>query len=235
MIRPLIPSRTDDYLGALFVSMEQSQTGTVAQCIVADNGLSEAFREKWWQPAYVTPDKPFVFSQAINLMAAADYYQSNDLLVLNDDTEIITSGWLDTLENLLEQHPKCGLLSCSFTKGCSNPSQMMPPELAAPEPTTFLLEPRVLAFIAVLIRRKAWNEIGTMDERFTGYGFEDNDYCKRALQAGWSLGVTREVVVAHGQGMFAHSSSYWKYMGQRAWNAAYQDNHYRFIEKWGSL
>ena len=36
-----------------------------------------------------------------------------------------------------------------------------------------------------------------MDERFSGYGFEDNDYCVRVRDAGMQLGIWDGCIVDH--------------------------------------
>ena len=45
-------------------------------------------------------------------------------------------------------------------------------------------EPRTVAFVCVLIPRRTIERIGLLDERFCFYGFDDNDYCRRARIAG---------------------------------------------------
>ena len=40
--------------------------------------------------------------------------------------------------------------------------------------------------------------VGHLDERFTGYGFEDNDYCRRVDRAAMLLGTYEACVVRHG-------------------------------------
>jgi GT2 family glycosyltransferase len=42
--------------------------------------------------------------------------------------------------------------------------------------------------------------IGLLDERFTGYGFDDDNYCLRARSAGYHTGITRQLRIKHGSG-----------------------------------
>jgi GT2 family glycosyltransferase len=59
-------------------------------------------------------------------------------------------------------------------------------------------EPKVLCFVCVYIRRDVLNKLGPLDERFIAYGWEDNDYCRRALADGYKLGIYDPVQVEHG-------------------------------------
>jgi GT2 family glycosyltransferase len=59
------------------------------------------------------------------------------------------------------------------------------------------VEPRVLCFIAILIPREVWQLVGELDERFTHYGCEDDDYCRRATLEGVRLGIWDQCLVGH--------------------------------------
>jgi GT2 family glycosyltransferase len=56
----------------------------------------------------------------------------------------------------------------------------------------------MLAFVCVYIPKVVYDRVGPLDERFIGYGFEDNDYCTRVLQAGLQLGIWDGCIVEHG-------------------------------------
>lgn len=232
MISVVIPSRTAEYLQVLFESMESSQPCSAVNCIVADNGLGSGFHVRWPQALYVqVPALPFCFSQAVNWGVYNVKPDTSDLLILNDDTEIVTQGWLGRLIALLAepQFAEFGLISCAVEGGVGNSDQKA---VSSPEQDKMTQTYRTLAFVAMLIRRKAWDDIGLMDERFKGYGFEDDDYCRRAVEKGWKLGVTQRVVVKHGKGGLMHSSSYLRYFGQRKWNEMSAEAAAEYKEKW---
>ncbi len=72
-----------------------------------------------------------------------------------------------------------------------NPSQ-------APQPGVALRdEPRMLAFVCVFVPHHVQQAVGPLDERFTGYGFEDDDYCRRTVNAGLGLAIWDGCVVDH--------------------------------------
>jgi GT2 family glycosyltransferase len=48
---------------------------------------------------------------------------------------------------------------------------------------------RTLNFFCVLINNIVFEKIGLLDERFTGYGCDDDDFCIRAMQAGFKCAV----------------------------------------------
>jgi GT2 family glycosyltransferase len=232
MIRPIILSRTDSFLVPLLESMEHNQPGSISQAVVADNGLSAEMRQQWYQPHYVPVPQPFCFSKAVNL-AVATTRDTDHLLILNDDTEAATTHYLYRLRQLIEFRPDYGLISCSIEGGAYNKQNIKDNgEWASKD--GIIDEPEItLAFIAIVITRPCWNAVGPMDEQFTGYGYEDNDYCLRSRKAGFKTGITRSAIFRHGREGKLHSSSFLKYHGQRKWNELRVDNQIRFNEKWG--
>lgn len=241
MIRAIVPTRTDDYARLLLESMERSEPASARHVTFADNGLSESLRARWWMAEYCSvPSAPFCFAQAINMAVDKSQPDTCDLLILNDDTEIVTDYWKTRAEHLLGSPAVVdfGMISLSIEGGVGNPQQQLNPvdKLLAPEARLRCFETdKTVAFIAVLIRRAAWNKVGPMDERFVGYGFEDDDYCRRMRNAGWKVGITPRLVVRHGRDGRPHSSSFIRYCGQRKWQEMFQENQARYFEKWGVL
>lgn len=62
------------------------------------------------------------------------------------------------------------------------------------EPLKYMLEP---LFSCVIIKREVIEKIGLMDENFTPAFWEDQDYCLRALYAGFSLATSNLAFVFH--------------------------------------
>lgn len=241
MIRAIIPSRTDAYAQLLLESMEKSERYSSQHVTFADNGLSVAFAERWYEAIYApTPSTPFCFSQAINGAIGASP-AGCDLLVLNDDAEIVTDYWKTRSERLLASPvtQDFGIISLSIDgEGVGNPQQRLRDidRMLEPEARLRVVETdRTVAFVGVLIRRKAWDAVGLLDERFVGYGFEDDDYCRRMRAAGFLVGITSRVVIKHGRDGRPHSSSFIRYNGQRRWQEMFSENQRRYYEKWGTL
>lgn len=210
MLRVLVPSRTPALLEKLLNSMEKSEEHSSAYVIVGDNGLGDGFREQWRMPRYTSiTAKPFVYAAAINQCAGAAG-RNDDFLILGDDTEILTLSWRSCCEMLLEHWPE--------DYGLINLSEIARDAGVYPSETSF-------AFVGTLIPRSIWETLGPMDERFTGYGHDDTDYCLRALHAGYRLGITDTARIRHaGSGTYKQSK-------QRA--VMYEQNRAALIAKWG--
>jgi N-acetylglucosaminyl-diphospho-decaprenol L-rhamnosyltransferase len=50
-----------------------------------------------------------------------------------------------------------------------------------------------------LVRRRAWEEIGGLDERYRFY-YEDHDLCWRLIREGWEVGVRWDATAVHVEG-----------------------------------
>jgi GT2 family glycosyltransferase len=53
-----------------------------------------------------------------------------------------------------------------------------------------------VTFAAVMIRRTVWDELGGLDVAYR-YGWEDTDFCLRALEAGHTIKCARDAVAVH--------------------------------------
>ena len=54
-----------------------------------------------------------------------------------------------------------------------------------------------IVFFCVAIKREVIDKIGLLDEAYTPGNYEDDDYCMRAIDAGFKLGVARDCYVHH--------------------------------------
>ena len=71
-----------------------------------------------------------------------------------------------------------------------------------------------------------------MDERFTGYGSDDFDFCRRSQQAGFTLAVTPKATVIHGHESGTGSTSYRRIMSDSDWRASMADMNRVLEQKW---
>jgi GT2 family glycosyltransferase len=132
--------------------------------------------------------KPFAFPRNANLGLKA---AGTDVVLLNDDACLVTPGGLSGMAKQVSQHPELGVCSAGIYGQVGNPNQLAIPA------GRLRLETNTLAFVCVYIPWTTYQQIGPLDERFSGYGFDDNDYCNRVIQAGLRLGIWDGCVVDH--------------------------------------
>jgi GT2 family glycosyltransferase len=247
VINVIILSKTDEYLLRCLESLVSTQSPFFpgARIVIGDNGLSrrgssryidvyQACRIRNIEILSVPIPSPFVFARAVNLCVETTE-RKTDLFLLNDDTTFESENPLSTLTALVEQEREAkiiGMLSPQITGGCGNTDQTLPVELGK-----IRLSDLTLCFIAVVIFRDVWDTVGPLDERFTGYGFEDADYSRRVRAAGYELGVTSAVVIRHHgysdelpmHGTFAREYS------PELMSAKFEEGKRIFEAKWGDL
>lgn len=165
------------------------------QKILVRDGHDIADPQGW---TTIQAPKPFVYSRNINL---GINQTSGDVLLTNDDVRFFSKDTIGNLEAVMAQNPNIGILSPRIDGGVGNIDQEIVKQKV--RYTT-----QRLAFVCVLIRRAVIDQIGLLDERFDGYGWDDVDYCRRAVNAGWKMAVTADATVRHGHKTHKCSSSY---------------------------
>lgn len=159
-----------------------------SRVIVVDDGARREAEARLPGIRWVEGARPFVFARNANAGIAAS---ARDVVLLNDDALAVTPGGFDALADAARATPGLGLLSSAVRGFVGNPRQK--PQ----EGGRVRQEPRTVCFIAVYIPRATIDRVGPLDERFTGYGFEDDDYCDRVRASGLTLGVYDGCVVDH--------------------------------------
>ena len=168
----------------------------------------------------VQGDKPFCFAQNVNLgiQAAA----TDSCLILNDDALLETHGGFTMIQQIAEAHSDYGIISSA----CNNVGNRNQWQQAG---GTLRDEPRMVCFTCVLIPRRTIDTVGLLDERFLGYGLDDDDYSLRVRKAGLKIGIY--------DGCFVdHSKLKSSFREERTGNNApgdFRPNMKLFIEKWG--
>jgi GT2 family glycosyltransferase/glycosyltransferase involved in cell wall biosynthesis len=175
------------------------------------------------------------FAPAANAGAAA---ARGDLLCfLNNDT-VVTRGWLSALVRHLDRDPSLGLVGPStneIANAAKVPVGYRDPEGLEPWARAFARENAgrseaipMLAFFCVLTRRRVFEQVGPLDERFAVGMFEDDDWCRRARDKGFRLAVARDSFVHHwGRGSFRR-------LPDEDYLRIYRENRERYARKWGS-
>lgn len=145
------------------------------------------------------------FVRTVNAaMAQAD----EDVVLLNSDT-VVTRGWLSALERCAQSDPTIATATpfsnnaeiCSIPEFCVNNPPPEDPEAVAAAVSKasgrrYPDLPTGVGF-CMLIRRAALEQLGLFDEAYgAGYG-EENDFCRRAAQAGWRNVLCDDAYVVH--------------------------------------
>lgn len=128
-------------------------------------------------------EKPFIFARNVNagIQHAIDQFDAEGVIVMGDDGMLLEPLGLTYLMRVGREFPEYGVIA-GGTNNCGNPAQRWKTRDA-------LREVESVAFICVFISRQCIDTVGLMDEQFTGYGYDDDDYCKRARDAGFKVGV----------------------------------------------
>ena len=162
--------------------------------------------------------------------------QGDYVLFLYNDTWV-TSSWLERLIGHMGNDPSIGLMgpSTNYIDG----QQMIPgvkyediaelADIAAIMATNFagVLQPSIrMVGFCLCSRRAVIDKIGGLDSRFGKYGFEDDDYTRRALIAGFGCYIAHDVFIHHtgNSGRTGDAADY-PALVEQAWQV--------FREKWG--
>lgn len=190
----IIPSCTEANLDTCRNSMRITQPD--AQVLVYANGpLARVSLRGHWDATSINADanQPFIYSRAIN-ECAGRIPSDRDLILLNDDTCLLTPNGFDLLREAAYAHPECGLMFPSVTGCTGNPEQ-----ITQAGGGVRLAKRITVPFICVYIRREIWDRYGPLDEAFrVDYGFEDSAFCTVVRLAGYHLGIFDGCVIEHG-------------------------------------
>ena len=172
------------------------------------------------------------FPAAVNQgMAVA---AGNQVLLLNNDV-LATTGWLGRLLRALRSDARVGLVG-PRSNYVSGPQQIDVGYDGLAELDGFawdwgksqngvVLDVNRLVGFCLLIRREVIDAIGTLDERFGVGCFEDDDYCVRAIAAGFRAVIASDAFVHHYGGRTFLGT------GIDA-GELLRENQRRFLEKW---
>jgi GT2 family glycosyltransferase len=156
--------------------------------IVVDDGARAAAQASLPAVHWLTGITPFVFARNANLGITM---ASTDVVLLNDDTSLLTPRGFSLLAAETLRHPEIGICSAGIRGAVGNPNQL------ATRTPNLRHEARAIAFVCVFIPWRTYAQVGLFDERFVGYGFEDNDYCARVQAEGLKIGIWDGCVVDH--------------------------------------
>ena len=178
------------------------------------------------------------FAGGVNLgLARAEGH----VLLLNSDT-LVPDGWLERLEHALVEADDIGMVgpmsNCvsggQHIEGLSFDSMdeinAFALELAQRNQGELREVARLVGF-CLLIRDSVVQELGAFDESYGIGNFEDDDYCLRAVRAGYRLCVAEDAFVFH----YGHRTFFGMGVTHERWKGLIEENERRFFEKWDVL
>jgi glycosyltransferase involved in cell wall biosynthesis len=217
----IIPSKSATNLMACVRAIREA--GETCRIIVVSDGLDwnaywHETQMKAVDPWIVAGVKPFCFARNVNIgiRAAGD----DDVILLNDDALLKTSGGFVQMAQVMRQHKDLGILAAACDT-VGNPNQFRRSVERGVRD-----EPRMVCFVCVYIPRSTIKTVGLLDERFIHYGMDDDDYSLRVRQAGLKLGIFDGCYVDH-------RSLKSSYRGGPIAGGDFRPNMKLFIEKWG--
>ena len=116
--------------------------------------------------------EPFIYSRNVNLGWSTAPF--DDVCLCGDDIHISTPGFIDILRSVAYSDPAIGISTI---------------QLYGQSP-----------FVCGYFKRSVLTAVGPMDERFTGYGHDDNDWCRRMESLGYRTQPTDLITATHGGG-----------------------------------
>ena len=193
---------------------------------VVDSGSSDGspdmVRERFPAVRLIMSERNLGFSQGNNLGVAST--SGRNVLLLNPDTVVLGDG-LRVMTTYMDDHADIGALGPRLLNpdGRVQPSRRRFPTLA----TAFLESTPLqgwfpgnhvlsryfvrdrsdeeeqdvdwLVGACLLVRRRAWEQVGPLDERFFMYS-EELDWCRRARAAGWRIRFLPTATIVHYEG-----------------------------------
>jgi Uncharacterized protein conserved in bacteria len=212
------------------------------ELIVVDNASADdtpAYLRAWEaaggnRHVILNPDnRGFAAANNQGLAAATGEY----LVMLNNDTHV-TPGWVATLVGHLQRTPTLGVLG-PVTNNIGNEAriniryddmeQMLKTAAEYTARHAGQLTPlHTAAFFCVAMPRRVYEKVGDLDEAFGIGMFEDDDYCRRVQQAGWTIACADDVFIHH------HLSASFNKIKQEKRQAMFEQNKAIYEAKWGT-
>jgi GT2 family glycosyltransferase len=211
------------------------------EIIVVDNGSGDevvnnlrTFAQRDPRIKLVLSERNLGYAAGNNLglrEATGDY-----LVLLNNDT-FVTRGWVRDLIRPLTLDPAVGLVS-PLTNNVGNEQKVAVnysdmEEMADASRAIVRLRPRqrfkthCVAFFCVAMRRDVFEKIGFLDESYGLGFFEDDDYCKRVIEAGYEIQIVDDAFVHH------HLSASFAQLGDKKKRELMERNKAIYEARWG--
>jgi GT2 family glycosyltransferase len=221
----IVNYNSTELLHDCLASIKWSCNGSQPNVVVTDNGSKdpiEYIRKTYSDITVVRNRENIGFSKAINAIMSTT--NAPYVVLLNPDTIVLTDHFLESVASFMDVHPDVGilgpgildsdgriqgsarsfprfhslffgrrsLLTKIFPKSRLASANILTKNANNTEP----LEVDWVSGACMVIRRRALQQVGMMDERFFMY-WEDVDWCKRMWDRGWRVVYWPAVKIMH--------------------------------------
>ncbi len=204
----ILNSNGEQFLGELLSSIKEHTETPDYEIIAVDNGSTDRSKDiiKEFKDVILIDNKenlgiPKGYNAGIRkaITSGSDY-----IVLLQNDTKIITHNWLKNLVELAESDEKIGIIGPNMItpEGIDGPGFYMKlfrvnVNIPKPVQAKYPLEVDYTAPGAYFMTKKAINTIGLMDEGFSPIIFDDSDYYVRVKKAGFKIMYHNGVKIMH--------------------------------------
>ena len=176
-------------------------------------GLSESNKNRI---ILIRNEENLGFPKAVN--QGIEFSGAAYLCVLNSDTEVY-KGWLEEMMRVSESALDIGII---------NPSSN---NLGQPEPLKGFsgqwIEMSSCIGFCMLIKREVFEKVGKFDEIYSPGNFEDTDFSRRAIKAGYKCVMAKGAYVYHAQNT--------GFKKRKDWDEKFKTNLEIFNKRWGKV
>jgi GT2 family glycosyltransferase len=198
----------EDYLKPCIESIKKNSNLNNIEIIIVANGCKNNTKEylEAISVNFLWFDNPIGYTQACNegiKVAKGEY-----IVLLNDDTVILGSDWLDILVKPFKENNKVGITGpIKFSWDCGG------------------VQRKAIAFWCAMISKEVFNKLGLLDEIFSPGMGEDGDFCIRAEMEGYGLvQVPNDLINEFGKPLFEeHFPIYHKGNGTFSYNTDFKN------------
>lgn len=215
----ILSARAKNLAGCLAALFANEPGLSKDRVVVVDDGAFDEFdRSLYPGIVWTKGKKPFVYARNANIGITT---AQTPVFLLNDDAILASRFGLSSMAYSAKDRPEVGISSAAISGLAGSPAQTPAMRLAG---TKYV--PNV-SFVCAYLTKGALEKVGLLDERFTGYGFEDNDFCYRAAKAKLVSAVYDGCLVVHDR---QEASSF---RSRPDWRQLMDVNRAHFEEKWG--
>ena len=203
------------------------------EVIIVDNGSTDGTPEFLWEWCQSHSNCVVIRNESNRGFAAGNNQglaiaRGDEVVLLNNDT-VVTEGWLTAMSLVLAKNPEAGITG-PMSNRVSGPQWVKEadyqnlealPAFAAKWSSEYAGESfpvsRAVGF-CLMARRQVIDRIGGLEEKFGLGNFEDDDFCIRALLAGFKIRIAKDSFVHHtGSQTFKGAKVDYRQMMLRNW------------------